>query len=152
MSRIDVLTRPFTKTWPIWLTVFPSGDFQFSLWVSLCGMMICCTKIISDYITKGNGKKVKGPNLTLKLIVVVKVYIQFNCGNFKKLEVILSFKQWNRYLSNLDRKHRIGLSSTSVATCVIKQAEMVEFKKKISNAWRWDGVGMMLISAHEVRS
>ena len=36
VSRIDVLMRPFTKTWSSWLTVFPPGDFQVSLWISFC--------------------------------------------------------------------------------------------------------------------
>ena len=37
VSGIDALMHPFTKKWSIWLTVFPSSDFQVSLWIYLCG-------------------------------------------------------------------------------------------------------------------
>ena len=84
--------------------------------------------------------------------VAAKVHIQLNCGNLKYQEWVYPLNNktaiWQTWIEN----SRIGLSSTYIATCVIKETEIAKFKKKMSNAWRWEGVGMVLISARGVRS
>lgn len=37
-----------------------------------------------------------------------------------------------------------------IVICVIKEIEIVKFKKKMLNVWRWDGVGMVLILVYGV--
>ena len=48
MSGIDALMHPFTKKWSIWSTVFPSSDFQVSLWIYLCGKTV--PELIHSYV------------------------------------------------------------------------------------------------------